>query len=71
MGEKEILIRAAYAAILEMEQVASMKVFTFGSACNLVFNAVLRSGSVEITPEDLEAAKRSVSEKTNKDKKDE
>jgi hypothetical protein len=57
MNEKEVLIKAAFAAVKEMEQVADAKCFTFGSALNLVFNAVLKSGTVEITQADIDALK--------------
>lgn len=57
MDEKTILLKAAFAAVREMEKVAEDGFWTFGSAQNLIFNAVLKSGSIDVTPEDLEAFK--------------
>lgn len=52
MTEKEVLLRAAYAAIREMDYIARVKAFTFQGAQQLIFSAIVRSGSIEVTEQD-------------------
>ncbi len=57
MDEKLILLKAAFAAFNEMDRIRDEGCWTYGSAQNLIFNAIIKSGNVEITQKDLDELK--------------